>query len=147
MGFSIISTIHFGVPLFLETPRYVLRFRDYPDPFLFFSDGIGTRKILFDPGGVWILRDAGCWLWYKKTWKPTIIRSCLGKVWGFFVGFGFVCEMDFNGSFLILVNGTILVNGLQGVQSEVWKSKWKWILESSHKKYTVYSIQSIKITS
>ena len=24
--------------------------------FLFFSDGIGTRKTLFDPGGVWILR-------------------------------------------------------------------------------------------
>ena len=25
--------------------------------FLFFSDGIGTLKILFDPGGVWILRE------------------------------------------------------------------------------------------
>ena len=41
-----------GVPLFSETSiyflrirLYVLRFRDYSDPFLFISDGIGTRKI------------------------------------------------------------------------------------------------------
>ena len=40
-----------GVPLFSETSiyflrirLYVLRFRDYSDPFLFISDGIGTRK-------------------------------------------------------------------------------------------------------
>ena len=29
----------------------VLRIRDYPDPFLFFSDGIGALKILFDREG------------------------------------------------------------------------------------------------
>ena len=29
----------------LRIRLYVLRIRDYPDPFLFFSDGIGTRTI------------------------------------------------------------------------------------------------------
>ena len=37
---------------FPEESRYVLRIRDYPDPFLFFSDGIGTRKILFHQEGL-----------------------------------------------------------------------------------------------
>ena len=33
---------------------------------LFFSDGIGTRKILFDPGGVWILRGFKSGGWVSK---------------------------------------------------------------------------------
>ena len=28
--------------------------RDYPDPFLFLSDGIGSQKILFDLGGAFV---------------------------------------------------------------------------------------------
>ena len=31
-----------------EKSRYVLRIRDYFPTFLFFSDGIGTQKFLFD---------------------------------------------------------------------------------------------------
>ena len=33
-----------------------MTYKDYPDLFLFFSDEIGSHKILFDPGEVWIPR-------------------------------------------------------------------------------------------
>ena len=35
----------------LRIRLYVPRIRDYRDPFLFFLDGIGTRKFLFDREG------------------------------------------------------------------------------------------------
>ena len=42
--------------LTLRIRLYVLRFRDYPYIPILFGMGFGTRKNLFGPAGIWILR-------------------------------------------------------------------------------------------
>ena len=57
----------------LRIRLYVLRIQDYPDPFLFFSDGIATQNILFDREGSGLLGDLKnksqtSW-WFQPIWK------------------------------------------------------------------------------
>ena len=51
-------------------PKNPLRIQDYPDPFLFLSDGIGTLNPIRS-GGVWILRDIYAW-----NLKQPFINGC-----------------------------------------------------------------------